>query len=168
MYFPEVWMQVSSVCSMVEYKPLTLNRWYVYPDWAYALGWLLALSSLLLVPGWALSRTCAGKGSLKQFHSIVLNEILMDSETPPMWMRAGQSSCDGREVKALDSKSNGVSPRRFESCSQRNWIGSKFILMNVCASPLPPAPIRTLEYSLITAALRGGYKAPVMDQCLGD
>ena len=28
-------------------------------------------------------------------------------------------SCDGRVVKALDSKSNGVSPRRFESCSQR-------------------------------------------------
>ena len=28
-------------------------------------------------------------------------------------------SCDGREVKALDSKSNGVSPRRFEPCSQR-------------------------------------------------
>ena len=27
--------------------------------------------------------------------------------------------CDGREVKALDSKSNGVSPRRFEPCSQR-------------------------------------------------
>ena len=29
--------------------------------------------------------------------------------------------CDGREVKALDSKSNGVSPRRFESCSQRDF-----------------------------------------------
>ena len=28
-------------------------------------------------------------------------------------------SCDGRVVKALDLKSNGVSPRRFESCSQR-------------------------------------------------
>ena len=28
-------------------------------------------------------------------------------------------SCDGRVVKAFDSKSNGVSPRRFESCSQR-------------------------------------------------
>ena len=27
--------------------------------------------------------------------------------------------CDGREVKALDPKSNGVSPRRFDSCSQR-------------------------------------------------
>ena len=29
------------------------------------------------------------------------------------------SSCDGRVVKALDSKSNGIFPRRFESCSQR-------------------------------------------------
>ncbi|RXN15627.1 sodium- and chloride-dependent GABA transporter 2-like protein [Labeo rohita] len=35
-------------------------------DWAYALGWLLALSSILLVPGWALGRLFAGKGSLKQ------------------------------------------------------------------------------------------------------
>ena len=33
----------------------------------------------------------------------------------------GQGCCDGREVKALDSKSNRVSLRRFESCSQR-WI----------------------------------------------
>ena len=32
-----------------------------------------------------------------------------------LWRR----SCDGRVVKALDLKSNGVSPRRFESCSQR-------------------------------------------------
>ncbi|XP_067245884.1 sodium- and chloride-dependent GABA transporter 2-like isoform X2 [Chanodichthys erythropterus] len=57
---------VSFVCSMVKYKPLTFNRWYVYPDWAYALGWLLALSSILLVPGWALIRLFTEKGSLKQ------------------------------------------------------------------------------------------------------
>ena len=31
-----------------------------------------------------------------------------------------KGSCDGRVVKALDSKSNGVSPRRFEPCSQRS------------------------------------------------
>ena len=30
------------------------------------------------------------------------------------------SSSRGRVVKALDSKSNGVSPRRFESCRLRN------------------------------------------------
>ncbi|XP_050982951.1 sodium- and chloride-dependent GABA transporter 2-like [Labeo rohita] len=57
---------VSFVCSVVKYKPLTFNRWYVYPDWAYILGWLLALSSILLVPVWVLGQMCAGKGSLKQ------------------------------------------------------------------------------------------------------
>ena len=29
-------------------------------------------------------------------------------------------SCDGRVVKAFDSKSNGIFPRRFESYSQRS------------------------------------------------
>ena len=33
-----------------------------------------------------------------------------------------QSCCDGRVVKALDLKSNGVSPRRFDSCSQRLYF----------------------------------------------
>ncbi|XP_051512414.1 sodium- and chloride-dependent GABA transporter 2-like [Myxocyprinus asiaticus] len=57
---------VSLICSLVKFKPLTFNRSYVYPSWAYALGWLLALSSILLVPGWALGQLIAGKGSLKQ------------------------------------------------------------------------------------------------------
>ena len=34
--------------------------------------------------------------------------------------RSMLSSSRGRVVKALDSKSNGVSPRRFESCRLRN------------------------------------------------
>ena len=33
-------------------------------------------------------------------------------------------SCDGRVVKAFDSKSNGLCPRRFESYSQRNCFSS--------------------------------------------
>ena len=31
----------------------------------------------------------------------------------------GRQSCDGRVVKALDLKSNGIFPRGFEPCSQR-------------------------------------------------
>ncbi|KAL0198926.1 hypothetical protein M9458_007466, partial [Cirrhinus mrigala] len=57
---------VAFVFSVMEYQPLTFNRWYVYPDWAYALGWLMALSFILLVPGWVMGRLLAGKGSLKQ------------------------------------------------------------------------------------------------------
>uniref|UniRef100_A0A3P8U740 Transporter n=1 Tax=Amphiprion percula TaxID=161767 RepID=A0A3P8U740_AMPPE len=56
----------SFLCSLIEHQPLTFNRWYVYPDWAYVLGWLLALSSILLVPGCALYKLITGTGTLKQ------------------------------------------------------------------------------------------------------
>ena len=49
-------------------------------------------------------------------------------------------SCDGRVVKALDLKSNGVSPRRFEPCSQRFFfLPPKFFLsVRMTASPYVP------------------------------
>ena len=38
------------------------------------------------------------------------------------------TSCDGRVVKALDLKSNGIFPRRFEPYSQRYFaMGSYFL-----------------------------------------
>ncbi|XP_042342856.1 sodium- and chloride-dependent GABA transporter 2-like [Plectropomus leopardus] len=61
----------SFICSLIEYQPLTFNRWYVYPTWAYVLGWVLALSSILLVPGWALYKLGTGAGNLGQrFHQL--------------------------------------------------------------------------------------------------
>ncbi|KAM7399628.1 hypothetical protein PAMP_018881 [Pampus punctatissimus] len=57
------------IFSLVEYTPLTYNRWYVYPAWAYVLGWVLALSSIMMVPGWALYKLSSGTGTLRQrFH----------------------------------------------------------------------------------------------------
>uniref|UniRef100_A0AAX7TE22 Transporter n=1 Tax=Astatotilapia calliptera TaxID=8154 RepID=A0AAX7TE22_ASTCA len=56
----------SFICSLIEYKPLTFNRWYIYPSWAYVLGWILALSSILLVPGWALYKLGTETGTLSQ------------------------------------------------------------------------------------------------------
>ena len=48
---------------------------------------------------------------------------ISENETLDFWATIQQQiSCDGRVVKALDSKSNGVTPRRFESCSQRSWL----------------------------------------------
>uniref|UniRef100_A0A4W6CSX5 Transporter n=1 Tax=Lates calcarifer TaxID=8187 RepID=A0A4W6CSX5_LATCA len=55
-----------SQCCTFKYQPLTFNRWYVYPAWAYVLGWVMALSSILLVPGWALYKLGTGTGTLSQ------------------------------------------------------------------------------------------------------
>ena len=46
-----------------------------------------------------------------------------------------QTGCDGRVVKALDLKSNGIFPRRFEPCSQRDaflssWCSAGPLLVN--------------------------------------
>ena len=62
--------QTTFICSLVWYQPLTFNRWYVYPAWAYVLGWVLAVSSILLVPGLALYKVATGTGNLSQVGSI--------------------------------------------------------------------------------------------------
>lgn len=58
--------QGAFICSLVWYKPLTFNNSYIYPTWANVLGWILALSSILLVPGCALYMLGTGTGSLRQ------------------------------------------------------------------------------------------------------
>ncbi|KAL3992056.1 prostaglandin-endoperoxide synthase 1 [Sarotherodon galilaeus] len=67
----------SFICSLIEYQPLTFNRWYVYPSWAYVLGWILALSSILLVPGWALYKLGTGTGTLSQEANLVQDVLEM-------------------------------------------------------------------------------------------
>lgn len=56
----------SFIGSLVVYQPLTFNRSYVYPSWAYVMGWVLAFSSVLLVPGSALYKITTQFGTLRQ------------------------------------------------------------------------------------------------------
>uniref|UniRef100_UPI003AB03861 sodium- and chloride-dependent GABA transporter 2-like n=1 Tax=Centroberyx gerrardi TaxID=166262 RepID=UPI003AB03861 len=56
---------------LVDHRPLRFNRWYVYPDWAYALGWTLTLSCIVMVPVWGIYMICASTGSLRQRLSIL-------------------------------------------------------------------------------------------------
>uniref|UniRef100_A0A667YX78 Transporter n=1 Tax=Myripristis murdjan TaxID=586833 RepID=A0A667YX78_9TELE len=59
-------VSVSFIGSLVQYKPLTFNRSYVYPAWVNLLGWLLALSSIVVAPGWALIKLVTGPRPLSQ------------------------------------------------------------------------------------------------------
>ncbi|XP_017275508.1 sodium- and chloride-dependent GABA transporter 2-like [Kryptolebias marmoratus] len=87
-YFKICWLYLtplislgSFICSLIEYQPLTFNRWYVYPSWSYVLGWVLALSSILLVPGWAFYKLCAGTGTLGQRLQCLCQPVLDNSST---------------------------------------------------------------------------------------
>uniref|UniRef100_A0A674N059 Sodium- and chloride-dependent GABA transporter 3-like n=1 Tax=Takifugu rubripes TaxID=31033 RepID=A0A674N059_TAKRU len=54
------------ISSVVLYKPLRFNKTYIYPTWAYALGWFLGLFCVLVVPLWILFKVIQMKGTVWQ------------------------------------------------------------------------------------------------------
>ncbi|CAM9910213.1 unnamed protein product [Lampetra fluviatilis] len=75
-YRPNPWMRISwsvitpilcvacFVFSLVKYTPLTYNKTYLYPDWAQGLGWAMALSSMLCIPGFFIVQVLLSEGPL--------------------------------------------------------------------------------------------------------
>ncbi|XP_042528111.1 sodium- and chloride-dependent betaine transporter isoform X2 [Dipodomys spectabilis] len=52
--------------SLSKFTPLTYNKVYVYPPWGYAIGWLLALSSMACVPLFAIINLLRARGSFTE------------------------------------------------------------------------------------------------------
>uniref|UniRef100_A0A803JFV1 Transporter n=1 Tax=Xenopus tropicalis TaxID=8364 RepID=A0A803JFV1_XENTR len=52
--------------SLIKYSPLKYNNRYVYPSWGYAIGWLMALSSMICIPIYAFYIILRTKGSFTQ------------------------------------------------------------------------------------------------------
>lgn len=51
--------------ALIDHQPLSYNG-YVYPEWAEWLGWTLAFSSILMIPGMAIVQMCRASGSFKK------------------------------------------------------------------------------------------------------
>lgn len=67
------WMYATPViCSgtfiflMLRSAPLRFNNTYVYPWWAYGIGWFFATSSFSMIPVTMICKLANGKGSLRQ------------------------------------------------------------------------------------------------------
>lgn len=81
--------QVSLLLYMVYDKPLLVNNSYVYPDWAYALGWAMMLSSVTLVPLTAAGQMWMTAGTFRKVRGcrLLRHSTRSDSKIPPeMWM----------------------------------------------------------------------------------
>ncbi|XP_043936062.1 sodium- and chloride-dependent GABA transporter 2-like isoform X2 [Protopterus annectens] len=65
--------------SLIKYSPLKYNRTYIYPPWAYALGWLLALSSIVCIPLVALWKLTTAKGPFRKriYQLIVPDDVML-------------------------------------------------------------------------------------------
>ncbi|XP_068195983.1 sodium- and chloride-dependent GABA transporter 3-like [Antennarius striatus] len=72
---------MSVVLYLVDYQHLKIND-YVYPDWAYALGWTMTLSSVVMVPLWAVVEMWFIPGTFRQRLS-----VLCRPAEDPAWKR---------------------------------------------------------------------------------
>lgn len=84
------------VFNAVYSKPLVYNNTYVYPWWGEAMGWGLALSSMLCVPLHLLGCLLTAKGTMAEVSSLLLGQGLT-SRLParrdgPLCQRPGASS----------------------------------------------------------------------------
>ncbi|KAM9349536.1 sodium- and chloride-dependent betaine transporter-like [Symphorus nematophorus] len=73
---------ISFVLYVMDYTHLKIDDWYIYPDWAYALGWTMTLSSILMVPLWAAGQMCLTAGTFRQRLS-----ILCHPAEDPAWQK---------------------------------------------------------------------------------
>ncbi|XP_020497986.1 solute carrier family 6 member 11a isoform X1 [Labrus bergylta] len=71
--FKYCWMYgTPAICSgtlvflLLRYTPLRFNKTYVYPWWAYGIGWFLAMSSVVMIPLTMVFKLAKEKGTLLQ------------------------------------------------------------------------------------------------------
>lgn len=65
-------LQGTFAFSLIKYTPLKYNNEYVYPWWGYAIGWLLALSSMVCIPLWMVYKIGTSQGTMKEVSYYVM------------------------------------------------------------------------------------------------
>lgn len=102
--------------SLIKYTPLKYNNSYEYPPWGYVLGWLMALSSMVCIPLYAIFILLKTKGPLKQV--LGLWSLWVCCCCYPRWFRMGPSKDVRGTFLLWEGKGwwESTFPRIFCSC----------------------------------------------------
>ncbi|OCT57814.1 hypothetical protein XELAEV_18002994mg [Xenopus laevis] len=83
--------------SLIKYSPLKYNNRYVYPSWGYAIGWLMALSSMICIPVYAFYIIFRTKGSFKQR----LKQLVTPNTDLPQPKKYLTARADSKQIEVL-------------------------------------------------------------------
>nr|XP_044993713.1 sodium- and chloride-dependent GABA transporter 2 isoform X3 [Jaculus jaculus] len=86
LFFTPAVCMATFLFSLIKYTPLTYNKKYTYPWWGDALGWLLALSSMVCIPAWSFYKLWTLKGPLRER----LRQLVCPAEDLPQRNQAGR------------------------------------------------------------------------------
>ncbi|XP_029309237.1 sodium- and chloride-dependent GABA transporter 2-like [Cottoperca gobio] len=120
-YYPSSYMKycwrfiTPSVCvvillfSLVKFTPLKYNNTYQYPWWGFAIGIILALSSVLLIPLWILYSMAVTPGTLRQRLKTLCTPAADLCNTSPENVLHPETSPSDTELRALTEKTKNGS-----------------------------------------------------------
>lgn len=69
---------------LVKYKPLKYNNVYIYPDWGYGIGWMMALSSMVCIPLWICIKLWKTEGTFMEVRGIC-RSVMLEKELGREW-----------------------------------------------------------------------------------
>lgn len=97
-------LQFILIFTVIQYRPITYNH-YQYPGWAVAIGFLMALSSVICIPLYALFQLCRTDG-----------DTLLQVRGAHELGRGRSLGCKGPPLTCLASPSSLPPPIAFEKC----------------------------------------------------
>ncbi|TWW73007.1 Sodium- and chloride-dependent betaine transporter [Takifugu flavidus] len=89
--------EISYVLYLSDYRDLKINDWYVYPNWAYVLGWMMTFSSAIPVPLWVIIHLCSTTGSFRERLAVGCRAV-----EDPGWKKIPEE-LDGANVELMAS-----------------------------------------------------------------